>query len=67
MRFLKFGAFGNFGRNTLRGPAAYNMDFSLCKSIPINEPFKVQLRIEAFNVLNIQNRDSRQWRSDAQH
>ena len=52
------GAFGNFGRNALRGPAVYNMDLSLFKSIPINERFKVQLRMEAFNVFNIQNRDT---------
>ena len=52
------GAFGNFGRNALRGPAVYNMDLSLFKSIPINERFKVQLRMEAFNVFNIQNWDT---------
>jgi len=49
------GAFGNFPRNALRGPAVYNTDLSLFKSIPINERFKVQLRMEAFNVFNIQN------------
>jgi hypothetical protein len=34
------------------------MDLSLFKSIPINERFKVQLRMEAFNVFNIQNWDT---------
>jgi len=49
------GAFGNFGRNALRGPAVYNTDVSVFKSVPIGERFKVQLRVEAFNIFNIQN------------
>lgn len=49
------GAFGNFGRNALRGPAVYNVDFSMFKAFPIGERFKLQLRVEAFNVFNIQN------------
>ena len=49
------GAFGNFGRNALRGPSVYNADVSVFKSVPIGERFKVQLRVEAFNVFNIQN------------
>ena len=51
------GAFGTFPRNALRGPAVYNVDFSMFKSIPIGERFKVQLRMEAFNVFNIQSWD----------
>jgi len=49
------GAFGTFPRNALRGPAVYNVDMSLFKSIPVSERFKVQLRMEAFNVFNIQS------------
>jgi hypothetical protein len=45
-------------RNAFRGPAVYNVDFSLFKSIPITERFKVQLRMEAFNIFNIQNWDT---------
>jgi hypothetical protein len=52
------GAFGNLKRNAFRGPAVYNMDFSMFKSIPLNERFKLQVRIEAFNVFNIQNWDT---------
>jgi Carboxypeptidase regulatory-like domain/TonB dependent receptor len=52
------GAFGNFGRNALRGSSVYNVDFSMFKSVPIGERFKVQLRVEAFNVFNIQNWDT---------
>ncbi|PYS57384.1 MAG: hypothetical protein DMF74_26195, partial [Acidobacteria bacterium] len=29
------GAFGNFGRNALRGPSVYNADVSVFKSVPI--------------------------------
>ena len=52
-----FGAFGNFPRNGLRGAPVYNVDFSMFKSIPVGEQFKVQLRMEAFNVFNIQSWD----------
>ncbi len=49
------GAFGNFPRNALRGAPVYNVDFSMFKSIPVGERFKVQFRMEAFNVFNIQS------------
>jgi len=52
-----FGAFGTFPRNALRGASVYNVDFSMFKSFPINERFKVQLRMEAFNIFNIQSWD----------
>ncbi|MFL6335824.1 MAG: TonB-dependent receptor domain-containing protein [Pyrinomonadaceae bacterium] len=51
------GAFGNLGRNVFRGPAVFNVDFSLFKNIEIREGMKLQLRGEAFNVFNIQNWD----------
>src|SRR3989441_5802416 len=52
------GAFGDLKRNAFRGPAVYNADISVFKSIPIGERFKVQLRVEAFNIFNIQNWDT---------
>jgi len=51
------GAFGSLGRNVFRGPAVFNMDLSLFKSFPIREGWNLQLRVEAFNVFNIQNWD----------
>jgi hypothetical protein len=52
------GSFGNLGRNAFRGPAVFNLDLSLFKSIPLpKEGYALQLRFEAFNVLNIQNWD----------
>jgi hypothetical protein len=52
------GQFGNLARNAFRGPAVYNVDLSMFKSVPIGERFKLQFRVEAFNVFNIQNWDT---------
>jgi hypothetical protein len=48
------GSFGNFGKDVLRNEPTYNLDFSLLKTIPVKEKVSVQLRFEAFNVLNFQ-------------
>ncbi len=50
--------FGNAGRNELRGPGLWDMDFSLVKNTyirRISETFDVQFRAEAFNVFNHPN------------
>jgi hypothetical protein len=52
------GAFGNLGRNVFRGKSVFNTDLSLFKTFPISENWKVQFRIETFNVFNIQNWDT---------
>ena len=52
---VPIGAFGDLKRNAFRGPSVYNVDFSLFKSVSIGERFKIQGRLEAFNVFNIQN------------
>ena len=46
------GTFGNSGRNTLTGPGFKSLDIGLIKNFTIRENFKLQLRGEAFNVLN---------------
>jgi hypothetical protein len=43
---------GNVGRNVLRGPAQSNVDFSVIKRFPIRESQGLELRVEAFNLLN---------------
>jgi hypothetical protein len=48
-------SFGNAGRGLVRNPAFYNSDMSLFKNVPIGKRVNAQLRIEAFNALNIQN------------
>jgi outer membrane receptor protein involved in Fe transport len=47
--------FGNLGRNSLRGPAFKEFNFSIFKDIAITEKLKLQIRAEFFNVLNHPN------------
>jgi len=44
--------FGNEGRNTLRTVPFWNMDFSLFRQFPFLETRRLELRAEAFNLLN---------------
>ena len=46
---------GNLGRNTLVGPGLVNADVSLVKSFGLAEQRSLQVRLEAFNVLNRPN------------
>jgi hypothetical protein len=46
------GEFGNVGRNTLKGPAYQQWDFSAIKTIPIHEAINLQFRAEFFNIFN---------------
>ena len=48
-------AFGNSGRNILTGPRLEQWDFSLFKNIPIRERFRLQFRVESFNLFNHAN------------
>ncbi|MBI4894060.1 MAG: TonB-dependent receptor [Acidobacteria bacterium] len=54
------GRFGALGRNTHRGPAFHNFDFSLIKNTPVGPPsnperIMLQARFEVFNAFNIVN------------
>ncbi len=44
--------FGTTGRNTLRGPGMWNLDFSLFRSFAFTERWKLEFKAEAFNVTN---------------
>ena len=44
--------YGNSGRNILFGPTLTNLDFSLAKTLTINEHIRLQVRGEAFNATN---------------
>ncbi|MBI5086906.1 MAG: TonB-dependent receptor, partial [Acidobacteria bacterium] len=48
-------AYGNAGRNILRGPAAQEVNFSLAKNFPITESVKFQFRFETFALFNHTN------------
>lgn len=46
------GAYGDSRRNSLRAPGIANLDSSLFKNIPLGDRLRLQLRGEAFNLLN---------------
>ena len=50
-----WGQFGTLRRNSMRGPAFTNWDFSLSKNFKLNERVSLQFRGEMFNVLNHPN------------
>ncbi|MCS6805515.1 MAG: carboxypeptidase regulatory-like domain-containing protein [Acidobacteriota bacterium] len=50
-----FGTFGNLGRNTFRGPSFSQYDIALSKTIALGEQWRLQLRVEAFNLFNRAN------------
>jgi hypothetical protein len=47
--------FGNSGRNPIRGPGFWNVDFGLFRTIGITDRVNLQLRGEALNALNHPN------------
>jgi hypothetical protein len=46
-------SYGNAPRGLVRNPPFQNMDASVFKNIPIREKLSMQLRLEAFNALNL--------------
>jgi hypothetical protein len=49
--------FGNFHRNSLRGPGFFNTDMSLSKNFNLTERFHFAVGASAFNLFNHQNFD----------
>jgi hypothetical protein len=49
------GTFGNVSRGSFRGPQLVDVDTSFFKKMRINERLNLQLRAEAFNLLNHSN------------
>jgi hypothetical protein len=52
---LIFGTFGDVGKNNLRLPRTVNWDMQLSKYFNITERWKLQLRVEYFNIFNHPN------------
>jgi hypothetical protein len=48
---------GNLPRNSLTGPSRWYADMAIVKNIPIKGDFRVQIRIEAYNIFNHNNLD----------
>jgi hypothetical protein len=46
------GTYGSAGRDSLQGPGGFGMDLALMRHITIRESQRVEVRAEAFNVLN---------------
>lgn len=46
------GQVGNLERNAFNGPAFFNMDFAITKAFQIRERMSLELKGQAFNVLN---------------
>ncbi len=46
------GTFGTAGRNGLRGPGSWNVNFGLLKTTTITERVRTEFRFEAFNLFN---------------
>ncbi len=49
------GQFGDVGRNALRGPGTVNLDVAFSRIINITERYKLDVRLDAFNILNHPN------------
>lgn len=47
--------FGTSGRNIVRAPGLFNLDFSLMRNFPFRERFNLQVRGESFNSTNHTN------------
>jgi hypothetical protein len=47
-----FGTLGSVGRNTLYGPRQKRLDLSLFKEYPVRDAWRLELRVETFNLTN---------------
>ena len=52
-----FGSFGHAGRNILDGPGYQNVNLAVLKHVTVGGNVRLQLRAEAFNLLNHANFD----------
>ena len=52
------GSFGNVGRNSMTGPGALSVDATVSRRFAITERWKLEARVEAFNVIDHANFDN---------
>ena len=53
--FATVNGFGNLGRNVVIGPAFHNTDLSVSKVMTVADRYRVQLRVDAFDLFNHPN------------
>jgi hypothetical protein len=53
--YAPYGTLGNSGRNSLKNPNFFNLDFSIVKDTKLTEEVNMQFRAEFFDVLNHPN------------
>ena len=53
--FVAVPRFGNLGRNVVIGPAFHNTDLSVSKVLTIASRYRLQLRVDAFDLFNHPN------------
>ncbi len=53
--FAAVNRFGNLGRNVVIGPSFHNTDLSVMKTMTLAQRYRVQLRVDAFDVFNHAN------------
>ncbi|MCX6596081.1 MAG: hypothetical protein NTV70_06915 [Acidobacteria bacterium] len=49
------GSYGNLGRNALRGPGMYQLDFNVSRRMPMGESRALEFRCDFYNLLNHTN------------
>jgi hypothetical protein len=47
--------FGNAARNSVRGPGFWQVDLAASKQVALSQAARLEIRIEAFNLLNRSN------------
>jgi hypothetical protein len=47
------GTYGDVERNGIRGPRYFGFDLGLSRTLKLNEKFNLEIRAEAFNILNV--------------
>jgi hypothetical protein len=49
------GLWGNVPKGYLRGPGYWNVDAAFSRNIPVGDNHRIELRVEAFNLLDVEN------------
>jgi hypothetical protein len=53
--FMAVDRFGTLGRNVVIGPAFYNADLAVIKTLTVADRYRLQMRVDVFNLFNHPN------------